>query len=216
MSTHPRRYTVPDALRSGHDLYMTPAWLLRLWVAHHRPAMPHRVVDPCAGDGRIGRAFGAFCLLDLHPRAGGVLEQNFLELTRENFGGQDVSIVANPPFTLAYEFLEKGLELAGTDGDVAMVLRVGCLQQVGWAHRPVRAYLPKRRVQFEITPEYAEFLTSEAVRKGKRPAHSRADCPTGWRLGSPGDDHGIFVFRPGWTGPTETHYIDTMPFTEAK
>lgn len=216
MSEHPRRYTVPAELRSGDDLYMTPGWLIRLWVARHKPSMPGRVIDPCAGDGRIGRAFRAFQMFDLTPRNEAVERLDFLELIRENFGGVDVSVVMNPPFTLAREFLEKGLELAGDDGDVAMIMRPGCMQQAGWTHRPVRAFLPKRRVQFEITAEYAAFLTAEAARRGKKPSHSREDCPTGWKLGSPGDDHGIFVFRNGWNEPTETHYIDAGPFLEVE
>lgn len=214
MSEHPRRFTLPAADQADNHTYFTPGWIVRMWADLHKPAMPHRVVDPCAGDGRIGLAFSAFALLDLVPRAEGVKLADFLELTREHFGGIDASFVINPPFNLAREFVEKALELAGDDGDVCVLMRCGVLQQVGWPWNPVMSYLPKRRVSFEITAEYAAELDEQAIRKGRKPSHSRADCPTGWKLGSPGDDHGIFVFRNGHQGPCETHYVDVTKYLE--
>ena len=91
---------------------------------------------------------------------------------------------------------------------------------MGFPFHPVRAYLPKRRVQFEVTPEDAASINAERATKGKAPL---ATLHKGvWRLGSPGDDHGIYIFRntpdpsmPLMPGVCLTWPIDTAPYMEA-
>lgn len=72
---------------------------------------------------------------------------------------------------------------------------------------PEYAYLPKKRVAFEISESFAQ-----ARLKAGKEAFRSASAPTSWVLGSPGDDHGIFTFRKGYTGECHTWYIKTGPY----
>lgn len=215
----PRKSPSPAAEQAIGERYMTPAWFVRMLADHHRPALPDRVLDAGCADGRLGQAFNArwFCDLDL-----GLLQHSpgissdFFELAMDG----DISIITNPPFTLLIDWIRHCLHLAGDTGDVAVILRTGVIHQVGFPFHPVRAYLPKRRVQFEVTPEDAASINAERATKGKAPlAQLMKDGR--WRLGSPGDDHGIFVFRntpdpmmPLQPGICLTRYIDAGPYLE--
>lgn len=215
----PRRFTRPDAEQSQDHLYFTPMWLIRLWRSYVDDASDScLIVDPCAADGRIGFALGADRMYDLTPRHQDVQRQDFFELTRaklEEFGGRGVSVlfVMNPPFNLAKEFIEHALKLCGPKGGAWAVLRCGTCQQVGWDVHPSGAILPKRRVQFEITMEYAAQLDALAKSKGRKPTHKASPAAvTGFELGSPGDDHGIFLFEAGTVKNCGTVYVDVDPY----
>lgn len=218
----PRRFTRPKEEQSGNHRYFTPGWLVRLWADLHRPALSARVVDLGAADFRLGEAFGAVLGYDLEPLHLRVEQRDVLTLERDDVGGWDVSVISNPPFNLTKEFLEVGLHLAGTTGDVSLLLRCGTQQQISWPKHAHRSLLPRRRVQFEISREYYEFLKADFDRKcieqpNKKHTLSASpyDCPSGYRLGSPGDDHGIFIYSNEDVERCETSYVDTTPYLTA-
>lgn len=229
----PRKSPSPAAEQAAGERYMCPPWFVRMFADHHRPALPHRVLDAGCADGRLGLAFNAtaYCDIDLSAlpaHAGRRMKCDFFSIQRprdpQNHG---ISIVTNPPFTRVTEWIRHCLHLAGDTGDVAVVLRTGVLQQVGFPFHPVRAYLPKRRVQFEVTPEDATSINQaralEDIARGRKPRPPLAQLMKNgrWRLGSPADDHGIYVFRntpdpamPLLPGACLTQWIDVGPYLE--
>lgn len=109
--------------RSGGaaDYYRTPAWCVRR-VLEARPLRPGPVLEPCAGDGAIVGALIASgvdrALIDAVELDAGLAETcrgtgvrvvhgDFGEVRRENEQWDSVaSVVMNPPYRSAQEFLE--------------------------------------------------------------------------------------------------------------
>lgn len=194
-------YFVPlDAAdRSGDDQYLTPMWAVRMWRAYHFPSLAHRVVDLGCGDFRVGRAFDAMAGFDLNPLATDwcVHRMNVFSLTRADFDDRDISIVSNPPFNRIDLWLKHCLHLAGKTGDVSLLVRTGVIQQLSFDHLPVRSILPQKRLSFDITEAYYHQELERQKRPGEKKTSAKPckhDCPTGYRLGSPGDAHGIYTF----------------------
>lgn len=186
--------------RSGDDQYLTPMWAVRMWKEHHAPALPERVVDLGCGDFRVGRAFDAMAGFDLNPlppHSPRVKVGDIFNLTRADFDDEDISIVSNPPFKLVKRWLKHCLLLAGKTGDVSLLIRTGVVQQTSFAHLPQDSILPQKRMCFDITKAYyLQEMERQARPKEKKSSAKpcKRDCPTGYRLGSPSESHGIYTF----------------------
>ena len=91
------------------------------------------ILEPCVGGGHIANAINNFFAnqrvitgLDLIDRGyPNTIVQDFLTWkTDKKFEG----IITNPPFSLAQEFIEKGMELLTDDGQMAMFLKIQFLE----------------------------------------------------------------------------------------
>lgn len=212
-----RKNANPKEEQSPNGVYYTPDWLIRLWKDHYEPRHPRAIVDVGAGDGRIGRAFDADIMLDLTPRAPDVFSidiyGNVWNSPLVRYKGCDLSIVTNPPYGGILRWVTRCLELCGSHGEVCVLMRCGVLQLVSWSYMPYKVILPQHRVSFEVEEEYALEVNARRAARGKSPsAFKDPTVPTGWKLGSPGDDHGIFVFRPDWFGDYAGKLMDAAPY----
>jgi hypothetical protein len=114
----------PD--REQNDYYPTPPSAISALLAVER--FQGRVLEPCCGDGAISRILvEAGCEVistDLIDRGYGVGGLDFLSPAYPNPGCEN--IVTNPPYKLAFEFVERSLSI--TTGKVAMLLRLAFLE----------------------------------------------------------------------------------------
>lgn len=141
--------------RRADDFYATPAWCTRAIMPHLRLNDP--VLDPCCGDGAIlGVLFAAgrtVCGLELDAARGGTSGSVSIRdaLTPEPWP-QHRTIITNPPYSLAMEFIERALREAPEDADVAFLLRLNFLgsQRRAAFHRsyPSDVYVLPRRPSF--------------------------------------------------------------------
>lgn len=126
--------------RKERDLYETPEWVTHALVNGHVRRVSH-VWEPACGSGKMVRALG---VLDSTVTGTDiVLGYDFL---RANFtpDGCD-SIITNPPYEFATEFIVKALSLMLVPrGLVAMLLRTD------FDHAKTRAYL------FADCPQFAK------------------------------------------------------------
>ncbi len=113
------------AVRREQDHYETPTWLTEAIIPILRLYNPSRILEPAAGGGAIVR----------------VLQRSFPDAaidsgdiaTGQDFLVHDYSptydlIITNPPYSLALEFIQRGLELRRTDdAAVCMLLRLNFL-----------------------------------------------------------------------------------------
>ena len=94
------------ARREERDFYRTPTDCVRLAA----PLMDRKVQwwEPCAGDGAISRAYKDRIVLasDIQPMASGIRKLDVLNCERPR---SVRAIVTNPPFSIAYEILDRAL-----------------------------------------------------------------------------------------------------------
>lgn len=121
--------------RNALDFYETPPETTRAILAHLEPASI--VLDPCCGDRAILLAVaeawpGASCLgADIDPaRAADV---HIDALGPESWTCPGVTVITNPPYSRAEEFVRRALLEVGPTGTVAMLLRLAFLESKGRA-----------------------------------------------------------------------------------
>lgn len=154
------------------DVYLTPQWAIDFLKRNH-DVSGLCVIDPCAGDGRIGRTLGTNNLLfDISPLADDVCRASFQELDLSCVSG--ACVVTNPPYNLLDEFLEWCWSRE-TVVEVIVLVRFGYLcSSSELRSRWLWKYLqPKKRLAFETLD-------------GKLP--------------STGVDHGWAIYRRGFEG----------------
>ena len=131
-----RRREAPDGL----DFFPTPPWATRalvehvLWSRRARTVLPEgltrprSVWDPAAGQGHMVRPlkdyFDVVFASDIHDYDRGFLARDFL-LPGPSLYLAD-AIVANPPFRLARQFVERGLAVANRG--VCVLVRTAFLE----------------------------------------------------------------------------------------
>lgn len=146
-------------------------------------------LEPCVGGGHIADVIKKYhpneCVyaIDLVDR--GYPNTLVADFLKYDFLGQKFdNIVTNPPYSLAQEFLEKGMEVVNDEGKIAMFLKIQFLEGA------------KRREMFKKYPPKYIYVFS----KRQNP----------WRNGSPVDEKGKpwastmcfawFVWEKGFTG----------------
>ena len=128
--------------RSGSDFYTTPYEAVTPLLDNLH--LCGRVLDPCCGTGNISRMLLRRGLSvefnDIEEYDCGLSPHTTMDFIGGGFRGYD-AVVANPPYTLAQEFIEESLAAtADRRGKVAMLLRLSFLEG------------QRRRKMFDTTP----------------------------------------------------------------
>ena len=122
----------PENGRVENDYYATNPKAVEMLLMNY-PFHAATILEPCVGGGHIANAINNFFAnqrvitgLDLIDRGyPNTIVQDFLTWeTDRKFEG----IITNPPFSLAQEFIEKGMELLTDDGQMAMFLKIQFLE----------------------------------------------------------------------------------------
>ena len=122
----------PENGRVENDYYATNPKAVEMLMMNY-PFHAATILEPCVGGGHIANAINNFFAnqrvitgLDLIDRGyPNTIVQDFLTWeTDRKFEG----IITNPPFSLAQEFIEKGMELLTDDGQMAMFLKIQFLE----------------------------------------------------------------------------------------
>ena len=122
----------PQNGRVENDYYATNPKAVEMLLMNY-PFHATTILEPCVGGGHIANAINDFFSnqrvitgLDLVDRGyPNTIVQDFLTWkTNRKFEG----IITNPPFSLAQEFIEKGMELLTDDGQMAMFLKIQFLE----------------------------------------------------------------------------------------
>ena len=114
--------------RVQHDFYSTPRIAVGRLLDKCGLEISYNVMEPCCGEGAISKVLEECGFhvksMDLYDRGYGETGIDFLEYN-EPFDGD---IVTNPPYKLAQEFIEHGLEIVGDGRKVFMLLRLVFLE----------------------------------------------------------------------------------------
>lgn len=178
-----------------NDFYPTPAATTHALFRSEGKFKPFsgRVWEPAAGKGDMLNVIREYCPdaigTDLIDYGAGL--KTGVDFLLEQNGGHD-SIITNPPYSLAEEFIHKALELTAPDGRVCMLLRMAFLE----GQR-------RRKSLFEKTP-----LARIWVFSGRQAL---------WRDGIVGENGGTIFY--GWFvwdktcpvgGPIQTWFADEV------
>ncbi|MGL5330689.1 MAG: hypothetical protein ACRDD7_15585 [Peptostreptococcaceae bacterium] len=176
----------PENGRVENDFYATNPKAVETLFQHYS-FTASKILEPCVGQGHIANFINSFFTnkrevvgVDLVDRGyPDTIVANFLEWdTDEKFDG----IISNPPYSLAKEFVEKGMDLLEDEGQMAMFLKVQFLEGL------------KRKELFEKhPPKYIYVFRSrmatwnngqETDDKGKRWATTMCHAWFVWEKGS--------------------------------
>lgn len=122
----------PENGRVENDYYATNPKAVEMLLTNYTFDAA-TILEPCVGGGHIANAINDFftnkreiTALDIVDRGyPDTIVQNFLNWeTDKKFEG----IITNPPFSLAQEFIEKGMDLLTDDGQMAMFLKIQFLE----------------------------------------------------------------------------------------
>lgn len=136
--------------RNEKDFYATPIPVVANFLKHY-PIKDGSILEPAAGNGNILRAIreagytNPVTSVEIREQEREGLEQygrviigDFLSLSLNMACS---TIITNPPYSLAQQFVEKAFEVAGTDTDIIMLLRLAFLESKKrrefWQRHPV-------------------------------------------------------------------------------
>jgi hypothetical protein len=169
-----------------HQFYPTP--LRATLEVLVRERFEGTFLEPACGDGAISRALklfyprNAITSSDLVDRGFGTGGINFLT---HNFGRKWNNIVTNPPYSLAQEFVERGLEL--TTHKVVMLLRLCFLES------------QRRRQMFQTTPLRRVYIYSSRLTLVKNGLDARTSGSLAFAW---------YVWEHGYRGEPSIAWID--------
>lgn len=122
----------PENGRVEDDYYATNPEAVKMLLTKYT-FDAYTILEPCVGGGHIANAINDFYTtkreitgMDLVDRGyPGTIVADFLTYkTDKKYEG----IITNPPYSLAKEFVEKGMELLEDDGQMAMFLKIQFLE----------------------------------------------------------------------------------------
>lgn len=122
----------PKNKRVENDYYATNPKAVEMLLNQY-DIFGYNILEPCVGEGHIVNAINNFyknkrniTCIDLVDRGfPNTIVQDFL--TYETNKKYD-AIITNPPYSLAKEFVEKGIELLDNNGQMAMFLKIQFLE----------------------------------------------------------------------------------------
>lgn len=135
--------------RQSEDFYPTPSYVTEALLEYH--SFNGKIWEPACGDGRMAevlkKSYREVECSDLVDRGYGLSGVNFLTSNK-----RVDNIVTNPPFQLAYEFIEQGLKLA--DDCLALLLPIRYL--TGKKRAKLYAKFPPAKII--VIPNKVDFL----------------------------------------------------------
>lgn len=201
--------------RDGLDFYTEPGWCVDLLLDAEKYL--GRVWDPACGNGTIGRAFERrnhpIRSTDIAPRPYAERMLDFLDAEDASYTRAD-HIVCNPPFSLAEDFIRRGLRMATKSAAFLLPLkwlasdtRQRFFAEVG---RPARVYVLADRASMPpgmyLDAETGLFNCDDPSPKLKdgKPVYRwrTGDKPSGGSI-----DYCWVVFVPGYGGPTDLRWL---------
>ena len=135
--------------RNADDWYVEPPWAVDALIAAERPFVG-TVLDPCCGEGNIVKRLEAAGV----RAVGGDIKPRWDRAVIHHFSGslegyKPDSVVSNPPYNLAQDFV--GCALKHTQDRVCVLLRLAFLEG------------QKRRAWFEATPLARVWVSSRRI-----------------------------------------------------
>lgn len=150
------------ATRNVNDFYGTPLATVRQFLNQYK-LKEGNILEPAAGNGNILQAIreagynNPLTSVEIREQEREGLEQHgrviigdFLSLSLDM---EYSTIITNPPFSLAQQFVERAFELDGKDTDIIMLLRLAFLESKKrrefWQRHPVSGlYVLSERPSF--------------------------------------------------------------------
>lgn len=154
--------------RSAKDYYVTPIHEVVTFLKALQEDFPQlastklRILDPCAGGDAEHEMSYPAAIKQVWPHAE-VMTIDIREDSKAEFLGDYLTsdidmtppdiVMSNPPFSLAQEFINKGLKDVAKGGLVIMLLRLnffGAQKRMPWWHKtmPVYSYVHNERMSF--------------------------------------------------------------------
>lgn len=193
----------PKNERVENDFYATNPKAVEMLLKQY-DIFGRKILEPCVGQGHIVKAVDnfyrrggrTFTCLDIVDRGfPNTIQQDFLTWeTDEKFE----AIITNPPFSLAKEFVEKGMELLDEEGQMAMFLKIQFLE--GEKRRELfKKYPPKYIYVFEkrmaTWNNGQEFDFDEKTGKAKKWATTMCHAWFVWEKGSTSEPIVRFLYE---------------------
>ena len=180
--------------------FETPAWSVKAILS--KEILTAMVVDPCTGTGVLAKAaidagYSAHALDIQHWGYSGTTVQDFLTI-KAMWPQNGFTILMNPPFSKACEFVEKALELGAR--------KVVCFQRFAWWESA------SRREFWETSPPARVYVCGDRATCWRHDLPTdengkRLDPVTGKRLAGTTTAHAWFVWEQGAPAGTLLSHI---------
>lgn len=180
----------PKNNRVENDFYATNPLAVRMLLSKEN--FKGSFLEPCVGQGHIANIIKEYypseCVYcsDLVDRGyENTLVADFVTYDFKQEGIKINNIITNPPFSLAQEFLEKGMSIIDDDGKIAMFLKIQFLEGVK-RESMYNKYPPKYIYVFR--KRMATFNNGEALdSNGKKWATTMCHAWFVWKKGFKGE-----------------------------
>lgn len=177
--------------RELHDFYATEPLAGELFLEQER--FKPRIWECACGAGHLSEVFKQHGYdvfsTDLVNRGYGIYGIDFLSVKNMNLSGMD--IVTNPPYSLAKEFVEHGLELLPDGGKLAMFLKLTFLES------------KSRKKLFMNAPPYRLYVSSSRLQCAKNGNFEKYAKGVGTAVA-----YGWYVWVKGYAGDTVIKWIN--------
>jgi hypothetical protein len=151
------------SIRSAYDRYETPDYTIKSLLDNHE-IKPGKILECSCGNGNIQRLLPYKSIgIDIDGNVGPNITGDYLQLECKGYN----TIISNPPYNMAMEFLKKALDDINIDGEVIFLLRLNFLGSKKRSaffkeHPPSKIYILSKRPSFNNkgtdATEYAWFV----------------------------------------------------------
>jgi predicted RNA methylase len=160
-------------VRDPLDFYMTPTWATLALLDRTPWALESKVLEPGCGNGGIltvlvDKGISTYTGIEIDPRRVGLCHMQGLEhviegdyLNPESYWGQYDLAIGNPPYKLAFPFVQRALKDAKL---VAMLLRLNWMASIG--RREFHAGNPAHILVLDKRPGFREDGKTDATEYG--------------------------------------------------
>lgn len=122
----------PDKGRVEYDYYATNPQAVKTLLAHYS-FNGSTFLEPCVGGGHIAKTINDFYTGEKEMTCLDIVDRGYPNTIVQDFLTWDTdkrfeAIITNPPYSLAQEFIEKGMSLLTENGQMAMFLKIQFLE----------------------------------------------------------------------------------------